>query len=87
MSAARHLHPDEFKGYRPAKEEGKAASDWLSTSKGHEWQSKKFGKPLSESNTRASLGMFSVKEDSVSSLSHAASRWNPSRSWDNPHYG
>ncbi len=71
MSANEHLQPKQFKNYKPAAEEGKAASDWLSSEGGHTWQDAHFERTRSghESSSDAyftrhpaALGFFGIKD-------------------------
>lgn len=66
MSASDHLHPEQFKGYKPAHEEGKAAREWLSTGEGHAWQD---NLPRVEhqfwEHSSDTAGIFSIKPGSI----------------------
>lgn len=72
MAATDHLGP-QFYNYRPAQEEGKEASDWLSTNEGHDWQLGNFNIPNS--------GMFTFKDD----IEDSASRQSNEATWPEPH--
>lgn len=72
MAATDHLGPQFYK-YRPAQEEGREASHWLSTNAGHDWQDRNITYDTDEDGNMSfrnpvlafepGNGFFSLKKD------------------------
>lgn len=61
MSYPDNLSDKQFYKYKPAKVEGKAASDWLASDEGHHWQDTSFGNPYGARSNGRNRGLYSFK--------------------------